>query len=354
MQQTPNLSLPCLMAGQAMKHITHNEALVSLDSLVQLAVTGHESGEPPAAPAEAARYIVGVPATGDWAGHEHEVAVWLDNAWRFHAPVSGWLAWSAGSQSLQVFDGNAWTAARAALADTIQNAGAIGINATADSQNRLAVSAPSSLFSHEGGSHRLAVNRETAADTASLTFQTGFSGQAELGLAGNDALAIKTSPDGIVFTEAMRVFHNEESGKQQVLIGADTPIDAYAALEVHRSGATANFNRLAGSGGVMMGFYHQGLLRGQVAVAVAGSLVVSGETAILFRAQGTPGLEILPDAVAAHQPFRLKPCTVADLPDAATAQEGALLYVTDAAGGKTPACSDGTDWRRLDDNTIIS
>ena len=35
---TANLALPLMAAAQAQKHVTHNEALVALDTLAQLAV----------------------------------------------------------------------------------------------------------------------------------------------------------------------------------------------------------------------------------------------------------------------------------------------------------------------------
>jgi hypothetical protein len=42
-----------------------------------------------------------------------------------------------------------------------------------------------------------------------------------------------------------------------------------------------------------------------------------------------------------------------DLPDAAR-WVGAWIFVTDATGGPTPAYSDGTDWVRCTDATVIS
>lgn len=52
-------------------------------------------------------------------------------------------------------------------------------------------------------------------------------------------------------------------------------------------------------------------------------------------------------------PIVLKSYTVAGVPDAANWQ-GAIIYVSDEAGGKTIAFSDGTDWRRVQDRAIIS
>lgn len=45
--------------------------------------------------------------------------------------------------------------------------------------------------------------------------------------------------------------------------------------------------------------------------------------------------------------------TVATLPDA-TAFPRLTIYVSDETGGAVPAFSDGTNWRRVTDRTIVS
>jgi hypothetical protein len=52
-------------------------------------------------------------------------------------------------------------------------------------------------------------------------------------------------------------------------------------------------------------------------------------------------------------PFTLKSYTVATVP-AAASWTAAMIYVTDETGGAIPAFSDGTNWRRVSDRTIIS
>ena len=59
-----HLLLPYLLAAQAQKHVTVNEALRLLDGLVQLAVLDRHLTAPPASPADGARYIVASGATG--------------------------------------------------------------------------------------------------------------------------------------------------------------------------------------------------------------------------------------------------------------------------------------------------
>ncbi|MFC5421815.1 DUF2793 domain-containing protein [Bosea eneae] len=52
MSDTPRLGLPLLAAGQAQKHVTHNDALMRLDALVHLVVSSRTQTVPPASPGE--------------------------------------------------------------------------------------------------------------------------------------------------------------------------------------------------------------------------------------------------------------------------------------------------------------
>jgi Protein of unknown function (DUF2793) len=196
---TPNLQLPYLIAAQAQKHVTHNEALRALDCLVQLSVLNQDLGTPPGSPVNGARYIVAAAAAGAWAGKATRIAAWQDNAWAFYAPQTGWLAWVADETKLYVYNGTGWAVATTAL----NSAPLVGVNTTADSTNRLAVSSPASLFNHEGSDHRVKINKAASADTASLLLQTAFGGRAEVGLTGDDNLHLKVSADGATWRDAL-------------------------------------------------------------------------------------------------------------------------------------------------------
>jgi hypothetical protein len=199
MEQTANLKLPYIMPSQAQPNVTHNEALRMLDAFVQLAVLDRDLASPPASPAEGSRYIVAVDATDDWAGHEDEISAWQDGAWVFHTPRAGWLAWLNDEERLVGFNGAEWVEPSPSM---------MGINAAADETNRLALASSASLFSHQGGDHRLKINKNAAGDTASVLFQTGFSGRAEMGLAGDDDYCFKVSPDGAAWHEAITIDRN--------------------------------------------------------------------------------------------------------------------------------------------------
>jgi hypothetical protein len=85
----------------------------------------------------------------------------------------------------------------------LQNIGEVGVNTTADTINRLSVAAEATLLTHAGAGHQLKVNKAVASDTASLLFQTGSPARAEMGTTGTDDFAIKVSPDGVVYEEAV-------------------------------------------------------------------------------------------------------------------------------------------------------
>jgi hypothetical protein len=106
--ETPNLKLPYLAAGQAQKHVTHNDALQVLDSLTQLSVLDRHVTTPPTAPAEGARYIIPAGANGVWAGQSGKIASWDGVAWAIHAPRAGWTVWIADEAAAAVWNDVDW------------------------------------------------------------------------------------------------------------------------------------------------------------------------------------------------------------------------------------------------------
>ncbi|MGR3539859.1 MAG: DUF2793 domain-containing protein [Hasllibacter sp.] len=197
-QSTPNLALPLIQGGQAQKHVTHNEALRRLDLIVQLDVRGWADAPP--AHEEGARWIVGPSPSGAFAGRAGAIAVSEGGAWDFLTPATGWLAWDRSAGALAAFDGTGWVPA--GRPETVAR---LGIGTAPDGTNRLAVASDATLLTHAGGGHQVKVNKAATTDTASLLFQTGWSGRAEMGTAGGDGFAIKVSPDGASWTEALRV-----------------------------------------------------------------------------------------------------------------------------------------------------
>jgi hypothetical protein len=199
-EQTTNLQLPYILSSQAQKHITHNEALQRLDALVHLVIQS-AANTPPASPVEGECYAVLSSPTGAWTGKAGRVAFYQDGAWIFIVPRPGWIAWFADASLQKIWTGSGWEN----LADVSEATfPLLGINATADTTNRLSISSAASLFNNAGSGHQMKLNKQATGDTGSLLYQTGFSGRAEIGLAGTDDLEIKVSADGSVWQTAMK------------------------------------------------------------------------------------------------------------------------------------------------------
>lgn len=234
---SPNLSLPYLAPAQAQKHVTHNEALGLLDAVVQLAVQSRNETDPPADPAPGARYIVPPGATGAWSGQEGMLALWDGSAWRLLAPAPGWRARLLDEGGEVVWQDDAWQVPVTPL---------LGVNAAADPVNRLAVAASATLLSHEGDGHRLKINKAQPGDTASLLFQTGWSGRAEMGCAGEEDFSVKVSADGTGWQTALRIAR--ASGRVMLPEGAEVEAPLTGA------GVVGTVSQLAGqSTGALLG-----------------------------------------------------------------------------------------------------
>lgn len=201
MDHTPRLTLPFIMPSQAQKHITHNEAIEALDVLVQPVVESRVLATPPVTPLAGEAWIVPAGATGAWSGHGGEIAAFQSGAWSFHDPAPGWQVYDRSDQTQLVFDAGAWTPL-ASLGAALPR---LGINTSADSTNRLAVAAAATLLTHQGNGHQLKLNKNAAGDTASLLYQTSWSGRAEMGLSGDDNWRLKVSPDGSTWVDALTV-----------------------------------------------------------------------------------------------------------------------------------------------------
>lgn len=201
METTPRLGLPFIIGGQALKHITHNESLQKLDALVQPVVESATLTTPPTSPVEGEAYLVPDDATDAWAGHDNEIAAFQAGTWSFYDPAEGWQVFDRASDRLKLFSGTSWITV-AAIGAGLPH---LGINASADDTNRLAVSGAATLFTHEGNGHQLKLNKAATGDTASLLYQSDWSGRAEMGLMGDDAWRLKVSPDGSSWTDALTV-----------------------------------------------------------------------------------------------------------------------------------------------------
>jgi hypothetical protein len=209
--RTPRLDLPWLMPAQAQKHVTVNEALARLDMLVQASVLSRSLADQPPAPAEGEGYLLPDAPQGEvWSSQSEGVLmVFHEGVWTAVEPWAGLAVYVADEAVNLVHDGAQWTA----LSDQIRTLGeleALGVGTQADAVNRVAIKSTGVLMSADDagpGDMRLTLNKSDASRTASLVFQSNWSGRAEFGLAGEEAFSIKVSDDGSSWLEALKVSH---------------------------------------------------------------------------------------------------------------------------------------------------
>lgn len=381
MENSSNLNLPYLAAAQAQKHVTHNAAILALDAIVQLAVLTRSLTSPPVAPVPGERHLVVSGASGDWAGKDNQIAAWQDGQWVFFQPGTGWIAWVEEEGRLFAWAGGSWTAISL---DAAQSAPMIGVNAQPDATNRLSVTAPATLFNHEGEGHQLKINKNGVADTASLLFQTNWSGRAEMGTSGDDDWHLKVSPDGSSWQEALLIAKDDGAVTilQELILPDGVKIanagdTDTAGVEIEGGGTYGKVAMRIKSAGNLSGalFEQRSLLGSDLDLIDFGFKTLSHQVNLRTESRsqycqtsGTPEwqvnddssivsnnlLAISPSQAKVQVPLGLKAYTVATLPAAVGVGVGALSYVTDAPGGAVPAFNDGTNWRKITDRTILT
>ncbi len=295
---SPRLALPFIQPSQAQKHVTHNEALATLDTVVQLAVEAVEATIPPAAPEGGEVWAIGPAPEGAWAGQAGRVATLIDDTWRFIAPQEGWIALDKSTGRLLRQAGGDW--APLAPPDLVNLAG-VGINAGFDAVNRLTVTSPATLFNHEGAGHQLKINKAAEGDTASLLFQTGFGGRAEMGTAGSDDFAIKVSADGGAWFTALSL--DAASGLASGLAVQQDAGDATAG-RLLRVGAFGWGQDGAQAVPVLADLDAQGTASGVYAVTAATTGATGSGTCLILRGEAGELAQILLDADGQRLAFR--------------------------------------------------
>ena len=254
MEETTNLKLPLLVPNQSQKEITHNEALIIIDNILQNGIIDKDLTTPPENPNTNDMYIVGEGAIGKWEGKDNYLAFY-DNGWRFIEPREGFTFWVNDEDKLYTYNGSKWMATIQVGADiennnsttpttppitklseledveiieatqynilqhngekfintsNLQQLSMVGINTQADENNKLSIKSDYVLFDNNGNSSKIKANKATETDTASHLFQTNYGGRAEFGLIGNDDFTLKVSSDGENWNNAFVV--DKETG----------------------------------------------------------------------------------------------------------------------------------------------
>jgi hypothetical protein len=123
---------------------------------------------------------------------------------------------------------NAWTILSPAPSVI---ASVVGVGTAPDPTNPLSVYGGAALFN--GANFNVTVNKSIATNTASLIFQDGFSGRAQIGLNGSDNLSFKVSPNGSTWTAGISL---DAATGVPTFANLRTPVSdaAYSALITDR------------------------------------------------------------------------------------------------------------------------
>lgn len=319
---TTILSLPLILPAQAQKHVTHNEALLKLDLIVQLAVINRTLTTAPALPTIGDRHIVANGATGAWAGQSGRIALYTAAGWQFTQPLPGWQAYVMTESQIATFNGLAWIA----VSDGPFTVGQMGVSATPDATNRLSVSSPATLLNHAGSDHQLKVNKAVSGDTASLLFQTGFSGRAEMGTTGSDDFAVKVSADGSAWSDALTA----EAGTGEVTLPHPLHLGGQASDPAAPADGTLWLNTTTGEVKLRSAGVTQVVGGGGVADGDKGDITVSGSGATWTIDAGAVSLAKLADI--ATDSFLGRDTAGSGVPEVLTpAQARGMLNVADGA-----------------------
>ena len=235
MPNSPNLALPYIVANQAQKHVPHNDAIAMIDGLLQMSVVSRGLNAPPGTYVDGNRFLIGAAPTAEWLGQAGLIALRNAGLWQFLTPRKGWTLWVEAENIFLIYDGVNWVGPP--IPQIMQNMTLLGVNATADATNKLAVSSSAVLFNNIGNGIQLKVNKNAVTDTASLLYQTGFSGRAEMGATGDDSFHIKVSPDGAVWKEGLLI--DASTGLAKVFANPTDPLGVATKQYVDAGGAAA-------------------------------------------------------------------------------------------------------------------
>lgn len=112
MSNTPNLGLELQPSNSLQPWVAYNDALQVIDALLHLAVEDRVTTAPPTTVEgdEGKRWIVGASATGDWAGHDGEIALCTaPGLWRFIPAREGFEAWVVDASEKVRYSGGSWS-----------------------------------------------------------------------------------------------------------------------------------------------------------------------------------------------------------------------------------------------------
>lgn len=106
-QKTPNLNLYLLKPNQLQKELTINEALISIDGLINKIVKSTSLTQPPNKPQNGDLYMIPKEARHIWEDYSNHIALY-NNGWRYYPLKEGFMAWVEDQQKLLIYIKGQW------------------------------------------------------------------------------------------------------------------------------------------------------------------------------------------------------------------------------------------------------
>lgn len=224
---TPHLGLGLIVDGQAQKHLTVNEALLRLDQEISATIKSRTIAQEPPLPAAHDQYILPSNRQGAvWANYPiGSLVSYFDGYWTVMPVRDGQIIYCLDEALFLVRLSGAWQRLDHHFSE-LQKLSRLGVQTDASATHPVSFRTPSTLMSSidplDGGSGdtRLTLNKSGTTNIASLIFQQGFSGRAEIGLLGDQSFGIKTSNDGTAWTSALSI-----SPEAKIGLGTSAPPD---------------------------------------------------------------------------------------------------------------------------------
>ena len=209
---TARFELDYILASQAQKHVTHNEALRMLDGIVQASVIDRTSTAAPGSPSEGDCYIVASSATGVWAGWDGDIAMYVDAAWYRLTVTEGMRVWDQGVGELVVRVGASWLSLGTAMGFLAQaaqvdlavgaNNSATGVGVMEETISGLSGPSVDSTIQIPDRAICLGVStRATSSITGASSYDCGVSGEAAK-FGGSLGAAAGSTNKGVIGPEA--------------------------------------------------------------------------------------------------------------------------------------------------------
>lgn len=143
-QTTARHDLPYLFVGQAQKEITHNEALIRIDAILNPVIQKIETVAPVNLTLDDSGkcWLIGPSASGQWASKENQIAYWTGGSWRY-------LELPIGAAIFNIDQGVSITKTDTGWYTPTNIADVTG-GTVVDSQSRIAINAILSLLRSKG------------------------------------------------------------------------------------------------------------------------------------------------------------------------------------------------------------